>query len=49
MCRHNQAVGLAIAAFFAGILLGACCEMGFGLFLIVVGGIILGLGLLKKK
>lgn len=49
MCRQNQVVGLAVIAFSAGLLLGACCEMGFGLFLIALGGIALGLGLLKKR
>ena len=49
MCRQNQAVGLAVIAFSAGLLLGACCEMSFGLFLIAIGGIALGLCLIKKK
>lgn len=49
MCRQNQALGMAVIAFCAGLLLGGCCEFGFGLFFIGVGGCGLGLGLLKKK
>ena len=39
----------AVIAFSAGLLLGSMCEMGFGVFLLGVGGISLGLLLLKKK
>ncbi len=49
MCRQNQALGLVIIAFSTGLLLGACCEFGFGLFLIGIGGIALGMCILKKK
>lgn len=49
MCRQNQALGLAVVAFFGGLFIGCCCEMSFGVFLIGVGGICLGLGLMKKK
>ena len=49
MCRQNQALGLAVIAFSAGLLLGSMCEMGFGVFLIGVGGISLGCTLIGKK
>lgn len=49
MCRQNQALGLAVIAFFAGLFIGSCCELTFGVFLIGIGGIVLGLGLIKKK
>ena len=49
MCRQNQALGLAVIAFSAGLLLGSMCEMSFGVFLLGMGGVCLGLTLLKKK
>ena len=49
MCRQNQALGLAVIAFSAGLLLGSMYDLTFGLFLIGVGGVALGLCLLKKK
>lgn len=49
MCRQNQALGLAVVAFSAGLLLGSVCELSFGLFLISIGGIALGFCLLKRK
>lgn len=49
MCRQNQAIGLVVIAFSAGLLLGSVCELSFGLFLVGIGGIALGLCLLKKK
>ncbi|MBR2889281.1 MAG: hypothetical protein IKC09_03280 [Oscillospiraceae bacterium] len=49
MCRQNQALGLAVIGFSAGLLLGSMYELTFGLFLLAVGGVCLGLGLLKKK
>ncbi len=49
MCRQNQALGLAVIAFSAGLLLGSMCEFSFGVFLLGVGGIALGALFLKKK
>jgi hypothetical protein len=49
MCRQNQAIGLAVVTFSAGLLLGSMCELSFGVFLLGLGGISLGLLLLKKK
>lgn len=49
MCRQNQALGLAVITFSAGLLLGCMCEMGFGVCLLGIGGIALGAMLLKKK
>lgn len=49
MCRQNQAFGLAVIAFSAGLFVGCSCELTFGVFIIGVGGICLGLGLIKKK
>lgn len=49
MCRQNQALGLAVIAFSAGLLLGSMCAFSFGVFLLGMGGISLGLLLLKKK
>lgn len=49
MCRQNQALGLAVIAFSAGLLLGSMCEFSFGVFLLGIGGLGLGLLLLKKK
>lgn len=49
MCRQNQALGLAVIGFSAGLFIGSCCELTFGLFLLGIGGIALGLGLMKKK
>lgn len=49
MCRQNQALGLAVVAFSAGLLLGCMCELSFGVFLLGVGGIGLGVLVVKKK
>lgn len=49
MCRQNQALGMAVIAFCAGLLLGGWCEAGLGIFFVGIGGICLGMGLLKKK
>lgn len=49
MCRQNQALGFAVITFSAGLLLGSICEMSFGVFLLGIGGIGLGLLLLQKK
>ena len=49
MCRQNQTLGLAVIAFSAGLLLGSMCELSFGVFLLGIGGICLGMLLLKKK
>ena len=49
MCRQNQALGLAVIAFSAGLLLESMCDLSFGVFLLGVGGIALGLLLVKKK
>lgn len=49
MCRQNQALALVLIAFSAGLFLGSFFQMNFGLFLVVVGGIALGMWLLKKK
>lgn len=49
MCRQNQALGLTVIGFCAGLFIGCGCEMTFGVFLIGIGGICLGLGLLRKK
>lgn len=49
MCRKNHAFGIAVAAFFAGLLVGSFFEFCFGLFLVAIAGISLGLGISKKK
>ena len=49
MCRQNQALGLTVIGFSAGLLIGCCCELTFGVFFVGIGGICLGLGLIKKK
>ena len=49
LCRQNYALGLAVVTFSAGLLLGCMCQMSFGVFLLGVGGICLGLMLMKKK
>ena len=49
MCRQNQALGLAIIGFAAGLLIGSCCELTFGIFFIGIGGVCFGLSMLKKK
>lgn len=49
MCRQNQAMGLAIIAFSAGLFVGSCCQLSFGLFLVGFGGLIVGFGMIKKK
>lgn len=49
MCRQNQAFGLALLAFSAGLWIGSCVEFGFGVFVVIVGGFAGGFTLLQKK
>ena len=49
MCRQNQALGLTVIGFSAGLLLGSMYELTFGMFLLALGGICLGLSLLRKN
>ena len=49
MCRKNQLVGGAIAAFGFGLLVGVCLEAGFFNFLLGTGLIAIGVWCTGKK